>query len=226
MVAAAARHLVRAIDWVPGNPAAFSADSFVHHCRSFAGSQRYEDAEVADMPNAPWYGNCWAHRRSIQNSCGRGGQPVMRLIAKMKATPERRRMLSATVAALCSALLAATAAAAPTIPLATAHALRVNADVERAKGSITLIPLDDSERALVAIAATFNVSKYCDATSVIVSARVNGVAIEPPFPAFIDRSADGCSATGVFRLDLDAAELIHPGAFLGQPLNVTLTYWG
>ena len=80
---------------------------------------------------------------------------------------------------------------------------------------------------MVVIAATFNVSKYCDATSVIVSARVNGVAIEPPFPAFIERSGtNDCSATGMFRLDLDAAELIHPGAFLGQPLNVTLTYWG
>ena len=148
-------------------------------------------------------------------------------VQRSHATAKRSQALSATIGVLCGALVAATAAAAPTIPLATAQpAMRLEAAAERAKGSITLIPLDDQERALVAIAATFNVSKYCDATSVIVSARVNGVAIEPPFPAFIDRNANGCSATGVFRLDLDAAELIHPGAFLGQPLNVTLTYWG
>ena len=147
-------------------------------------------------------------------------------------TTKRRRGTSAAMAALCSGLMAATAVAAPTTPLAIARpAVLVDGAAERVKGSITLIPLEDQERALVAIAATFNLNKYCDATSVIVSARVNGVAIEPPFPAFIDRSGteDGtkqCSATGVFRLDLDAAELIHPGAFLGQPLNVTLTYWG
>jgi len=60
-----------------------------------------------------------------------------------------------------------------------------------------------------------------------VSAHINGFAVASPFPAFVENhGTDGCIATGVFRVDLDAAELVHPGAFIGQPLNVTLTYWG
>jgi len=127
-----------------------------------------------------------------------------------------------------SNLVATGAFAAPVLPTSADHerALRVEASADPQRGSISLLQLEDNERTLVAIAATFDATKYCDATSVIVTARVNGIPVEPPFPAFIEHGTDGCTATGIFRLDLDAAELVHPGSFIGQPLNVTLTYWG
>jgi hypothetical protein len=107
------------------------------------------------------------------------------------------------------------------------HQFAFDTSVETGRGSISLIPLEDHDRTLVAIAATFDVDKYCTATSVIVSAHINGFAVAAPFPAFVEnRGIEGCVATGIFRVDLDAAELVHPGAFIGQPLNVTLTYWG
>lgn len=138
----------------------------------------------------------------------------------------RMRTSAAGVAAvMMSTLLVTAALAAPLIPSASRE-LRLEASAEPQRGSISLLQLEDQERTLVAITATFDASKYCDATSVIVTARVNGIPVEPPFPAFIEHGADGCVATGVFRLDLDAAELVHPGSFIGQPLNVTLTYWG
>jgi hypothetical protein len=133
--------------------------------------------------------------------------------------------LTGVAVVMVSSLLVTGALAAPLIPSASRE-LRLEASAEPQRGSISLLQLEDQERTLVAIAATFDATKYCDATSVIVTARVNGIPVEPPFPAFIERGADGCVATGVFRLDLDAAELVHPGSFIGQPLNVTLTYWG
>jgi len=133
----------------------------------------------------------------------------------------------AGVMTLMSNLIVAGAFAAPVLPTVDhERSLRIEASADPQRGNISLLQLEDNERTLVAIAATFDVSKYCDATSVIVSARVNGIPVEPPFPAFVEHGAEGCTATGIFRLDLDAAELVHPGSFLGQPLNVTLTYWG
>lgn len=131
-------------------------------------------------------------------------------------------------AVMVGSLFVTGALAAPVVPVVTSQrSVQLEASADEGRGSISLIQLEDQERTLVAIAATFDVSKYCDATSVIVTARVNGIAVGPAFPAFIQsHGADGCMATGIFRLDLDAAELVHPGAFIGQPLNVTLTYWG
>ena len=140
-----------------------------------------------------------------------------------------RRLLAAVAAVVSGASVAAASVVAAPVILGpgAGREVRMEAYADPGRGTIALIPLDDQERTLVAIAATFDASKYCDATSVIVTARINGIAIEPPFPAFIgERSAEGCTATGIFRIDLDAAELVHPGAFIGQPLNVTLTYWG
>ena len=134
---------------------------------------------------------------------------------------------TAVVTVVSSLAIAANAFAASMIQPVLQHQLALDTSVELGRGSISLIPLEDQERTIVAIAATFDVSKYCSATSVIVSAHINGFAVASPFPAFVENhGTDGCIATGVFRVDLDAAELVHPGAFIGQPLNVTLTYWG
>jgi hypothetical protein len=133
---------------------------------------------------------------------------------------------TAVLTVVSSLAIAANAFAAPIVEPILQHQLALDTSVELGRGLISLIPLENQDRTIVAIAATFDVSKYCTATSVIVSAHINGFAVAPPFPAFVENHGDGCSATGVFRVDLDAAELVHPGAFIGQPLNVTLTYWG
>jgi hypothetical protein len=94
-------------------------------------------------------------------------------------------------------------------------------------GSLDTQVLTDSEHIVLTIHATLVMSNHCTLPAVLVSARVNGVDVEPPFPAFVDQataSYAGCSATGTFRLDLDAAEFNHPGVFLDQPLHVELTY--
>jgi hypothetical protein len=56
--------------------------------------------------------------------------------------------------------------------------------------------------------------------------RVNGVEMEPgyPNPNFVLQACGGdpCTLTGTWWLDLDAAELDHPGIFINQPLTVTL----
>jgi len=83
----------------------------------------------------------------------------------------------------------------------------------------------DSDHVVLTIHATLDMKTHCGQPSVMVTARVNGVDVEPPFPAFVDGRSDvGCSATGTFRIDLDAAEYAHPGVFLDQPLHVELTY--
>ena len=94
-------------------------------------------------------------------------------------------------------------------------------------GSLDTQVLSDSEHVVLTIHATLVMTSNCALPAVLVSARVNGVDVEPPFPAFVDQataSYAGCSATGTFRLDLDAAEFAHPGVFLDQPLHVELTY--
>jgi len=137
------------------------------------------------------------------------------------------RWTAAVLTVAGSLAIAATSLAAPIVQSFLQHPIAADTSVDLGRGSISLIPLDDQDRTIVAIAATFDVSKYCAATSVIVSAHINGFAVAEPFPAFVERhGGEGCSATGIFRVDLDAAELVHPGAFIGQPLNVTLTYWG
>ncbi len=134
---------------------------------------------------------------------------------------------TAVLTIVSSLAMAATTLAAPSVQPVLEHQLALGRSVELGRGSISLIPLEDQDRTIVAIAATFDVDKYCAATSVIVSAHINGYAVASPFPAFVENHGiDGCVATGIFRVDLDAAELVHPGAFIGQPLNVTLTYWG
>ena len=84
----------------------------------------------------------------------------------------------------------------------------------------------DSDHVVLTIHATLVVMEHCTLPSVMVAARVNGVDLEPPFPAFVDGqgTSAGCSATGTFRIDLDAAEYAHPGVFLDQPLHIELTY--
>ena len=94
-------------------------------------------------------------------------------------------------------------------------------------GSLDTQVLRDSEHVVLTIHATLVMTSHCTLPAVLVSARVNGVDVEPPFPAFVDQASAsyaGCSATGTFRLDLDAAEFTHPGLFLDQPLHVELTY--
>jgi len=94
-------------------------------------------------------------------------------------------------------------------------------------GSLDTQVLTDSEHVVLTIHATLVMTSNCTLPAVLVSARVNGVDVEPPFPAFVDQataSYAGCSATATFRLDLDAAEFTHPGVFLDQPLHVELTY--
>ena len=58
---------------------------------------------------------------------------------------------------------------------------------------------------------------------------VNGVFMEPskdvtPFPLSQQCPADiaFCTVSGMFWLDLDVAEAIHPGKFIGKPLTIKL----
>lgn len=62
-------------------------------------------------------------------------------------------------------------------------------------------------------------------TTLAGGVTVNGIPVEPG-PGWITAQdcsgipAGGCDLTSVRWLDLDAAELINPGTFIGQPLNV------
>jgi hypothetical protein len=71
--------------------------------------------------------------------------------------------------------------------------------------------------------------------SVLTSAITSGCYVQPfvngihpaPTEEFITPSTDTplavpCSISGIFWLDLDAAEAAHPGVFIGQPLVVVL----
>jgi hypothetical protein len=61
----------------------------------------------------------------------------------------------------------------------------------------------------------------------------NGVAMEPTSGGgaqgavvdcgFSTPPTAACTVTGHWWLDLDAAELAHPGTFIGKPLEITLT---
>lgn len=55
---------------------------------------------------------------------------------------------------------------------------------------------------------------------------VNGVAVKPfantAVPCDPSNGITACTASGVWWLDLDAAEAANPGVFIGQPLVVTL----
>ena len=64
------------------------------------------------------------------------------------------------------------------------------------------------------------------------SPTVNGISIEPSGHGGITHFSMGqqcpsnvtfCTITGMFWLDLDAAEDAHKGMFLGQPLDITLS---
>jgi hypothetical protein len=68
----------------------------------------------------------------------------------------------------------------------------------------------------------------------VISARptVNGVTIEPSGHTGVTHFSMGqqcplnvtfCTITGIFWLDLDAAEDAHKGLFLGQPLDIILS---
>lgn len=53
---------------------------------------------------------------------------------------------------------------------------------------------------------------------------VNGVPLNPVGGAAAEICTTGeqCSATGVWWLDLDAAESAHPGLIIGQPLTISI----
>jgi hypothetical protein len=60
-----------------------------------------------------------------------------------------------------------------------------------------------------------------------IRARVNGFDAVPPgqFSGDIQHQSCGgnyCTVTGTWWLDLDAAEVAHPGAFVSQPLTIVL----
>jgi hypothetical protein len=62
------------------------------------------------------------------------------------------------------------------------------------------------------------------------SPTVNGVTMEPGSGAThfsmtqqCPSNITFCTVTGMFWLDLDAAEAAHKGIFLGKPLNITLS---
>jgi hypothetical protein len=55
----------------------------------------------------------------------------------------------------------------------------------------------------------------------VMGVRVNGVELEPG-GRVIAPCDSTCFTTGVFWLDLDAAEASNPGVFVGQPLTVEL----
>jgi hypothetical protein len=69
--------------------------------------------------------------------------------------------------------------------------------------------------------------------SVVLFPIVNGVSMEPTELGLITANNNcapcndafclrGCSTSGNFWLDLDKAEIEHPGVFMGQPLRVVL----
>jgi len=139
--------------------------------------------------------------------------------------------LTAIVAGVC--IVAAPAGASVVATAPEAHNLlpseRFASLESRANiGSLDTQVLKDSDHVVLTIHATLVMTNHCSLPAIMVTARVNGVDLDPPFPAFVDddNSASGCSATGTFRIDLDAAEYVHPGVFLDQPLHVELTYAG
>ena len=126
--------------------------------------------------------------------------------------------------------LAATSASADTISPGKESAFASSADVSPLPNSDPANPLlsvtieKGKRRRVLVIEATVE-----DRSSALILLRigpsVNGVGVQGPNASVNCDPANGvtvCTASGVWWLDLDAAEAASPGTFVGQPLVVKL----
>lgn len=79
------------------------------------------------------------------------------------------------------------------------------------------------KKTVLKIEATTMIEGHAAVPGAYLAVTVNGLAASMASGQCDQASSHFCSLTGTYWLDLDAAELIIPGAFIGQPLNITLT---
>jgi hypothetical protein len=78
---------------------------------------------------------------------------------------------------------------------------------------------------MLVVHGAVSVFRLLTSKQVLVTALVNGVQLMNPGEAYLNQCRDDvgtCLVSGVFHLDLDAAEAARPGTFIGKPLVVEL----
>lgn len=160
-----------------------------------------------------------------------------RFLSPSPDTRARRSFAAATVLAMVSTFLATgVGSAASTSPgknsafvsstgVLTSYNVQASATIEKGK-----------KKTVLAIEASYSDgASYPTAAGMRVlglAVYVNGVQAQPnPLASYVyltdcgyvDDDPVACSVTGTFWLDIDAAELANPGAFVGEPLVVELT---
>ncbi len=79
------------------------------------------------------------------------------------------------------------------------------------------------KKTVLKVEATALIQGNAAVAGAYLAMTVNGLTTAMASGQCDPASTHFCSLTGTYWLDLDAAELIIPGAFIGQPLNITLT---
>ena len=99
--------------------------------------------------------------------------------------------------------------------------LNGNGDILPLAGQI----LKGKAKTVVEVQATISVQGNASLPAVYLTANVNGIPINPGYfrTSQCDTgSVQNCSFTQTFWIEIDAAELISPGLFVGVPLDITL----